>query len=138
MAWEKATYWMAVAVLAVVAGNSFVNRHQECWRELADRSLQLAEEVSGRGMASMSVAEMMVGQGEDHFVQAQAKLACVQNRLASMDVAMARGQAGLAKLQAKRAQFAAVEQLRSRLICPRQGLTMVVPRSAPMPHDGTI
>ena len=138
MAWEKATYWMAVAVLAVLALNSFVKRHWDCLADLRNQSLQMTEDVSGRATAFMNLEEVMIGRGETQFVPAQAKMARVQSQLASMEVAMARGQAGLAKLQARRAQFAGMEQLRSRLICPRQRLTMVVPRSAPMPHDGTI
>ena len=138
MAWEKATYWITVAVLAMLALNSFVKRHWDCVADLRNQSLQMTQDVSGRATAFMNLAEVMIERGETHFVPAQTKMACVQTQLASMEVAMARGQAGLAKLQAKRAQFAAMEQLRSRLICPRQNFTMVVPRSVPVPHEGTI
>ena len=138
MAWEKATYWMAVGLLAVMAGNFFVNRHQEWVRDLSDQSLQVAQEVSGRAMAYVNLAEMTLGRGQTRFVRAQTRVVCVQTQLASMEVAMARSQAGLAKLASERARVEVIEQMRSRLICPRRGIAMAIPQPRPMALDDTI
>jgi hypothetical protein len=138
MAWEKATYWMAVGLLAVMAGNAFVNRHEEWVRDLSDHSLQVAQEVSGRAMAYVNLAEMTLGRDQTRFVGAQTKVACVQARLASMEVAMARSQAGLAKLASERARLQAMEQMRPRLICPRRGFAIAIPQPHPMSPDDTI
>jgi hypothetical protein len=138
MAWEKATYWMAVGLLAVTAGNSFVNRHQDWVDDLTNHSLEVAQEVSGRAMVYMNLAEMTAGRGETRFARVQPKVACLQTQLASMEVAMAHEQAGLAKVAAERAQLAALEQLSPRLVCPRSNITIAIPRAHPMPHQGTI
>lgn len=138
MAWQKTAYWMAVAVLAITAGNSFIGRHSDWAGELANRSLQMADQVSARAMAYTNLAEARVGRGESRLVRAQTKMACVQTRLASMEVIMARRQAGLANLATERAHLAEMEQLRSRLICPRTGLAVVIPQPRPMQHQGSI
>jgi hypothetical protein len=105
--------------------------------DVSNRSFQMADQVSSRVMAFMNLAEMMAGRGETRFVRVQTKVACVQPRLASMEVAMARGQAGLAKLASERARLEAIEQIRPRLICPR-GFAMEIPQPHPMSHDDTI
>jgi hypothetical protein len=138
MAWEKVTYWMAVGMLTVVAGNSFVSRHRERFVDLADQSAQLREILSGRAMSFMNLAEMMVGRGQTRVVRVQTKVACAQARLASMEIVMAREQSGLARLASERARIAMIEQVRPRLICPRRGLAMAIPRPHPITHGDAI
>ena len=56
---DKAMYWLAVGVLAIVAANS-VTRHSDWISSLNDRSLDVAQRVTDRAMA-------MAGRGGDIY-----------------------------------------------------------------------
>jgi len=131
---EKALYWTAVSVLALLAGNHFVARQADGLGRFANRSLALIEQASGYANRFMATAETMIGRDGTHFVQAQTRLACAQTRLASVQTVIAQHEAAFAQVQAERAQIAAMQPL-GGAICPRGHLRMATPR---LPHDGTI
>jgi|SRR5579872_22259 len=133
MAFEKAGYWMAVAVLALFASNHFAVRHQNDLSRLASRSLAAAEQVAGDATNFMAMAQTMLGQGQPRFVQTQTTLACAQTRLASLQTVMAQREAALARLQVERAGMVPMQDL--GVICPRQHLRMGLRQPS---RDGTI
>ncbi len=131
----KASYWMAVGVLALFLGNHLATRYENEAGRLASRSLAVAERISGQATRFMATAEMMLGGGETRFVHAQNATACAQTRLASVETALASHEADLAKIQAEREQLMNLQQLRSTIVCPRQNLRIAMPR---LHGDGTI
>jgi hypothetical protein len=135
---EKASYWIAVAVLAVFAINNFVVRHQNGVRCLTGRSLAAIEQVSGHGTGIMEMAEMVLGRGESRFVHTQMVLGGVQTQLASAQCVLARHEAALAWVQAEHSRLLAMQQLRSTMICPRQNVRLAIPEPPSMRTGRTI
>jgi hypothetical protein len=132
---EKALYWTAVSVLALVAGNHFAARQADGVGCFVSRSLAVIQQVSGHTTRLMGTAEMTLGRNGAHFPTAQGKLACAQTRLASVQAVIAQHEAAFAQVQAERAQLAVLQPLRGASICPRQRLRIATPRSS---RDGTI
>jgi hypothetical protein len=128
----KATYWLAVGVLALLAGNSFLARHGADLQSLARRSRVMAEVVSGHASGSLDSAEMVFDQGATHFDRAQNALACAQTRLATVQASLARHQGAFAKIQVEHAREVAMEEL------SRERIRIVVPQVHVMPDKGTI
>lgn len=124
---EKAGYWMAVGVLALLVSNHFAARAGDGVRCLASRSLATVERVAGDATRFMATAETMLGRGGIGFAQTQTTLACAQTRLASVQSVMAQHEAAFARAEAERARMVALRQLRGPLVCPRERLKMVTP-----------
>ena len=137
MASERAIYWMAVGVVALLLGQHFVSRYDA--RCLANRSLAAVQQLSGWTDRLMAMAESTLGRTAPQFLSTEAELAGIQTRFASLDSAIARQQAACARLQAEQARRMAlqqVQQMRLEVICPRQRLRAVhLPAT---PDDGTI
>jgi hypothetical protein len=131
----KASYWIAVGLLALFVCNHLAARYENDTRRLASHSLAAVEQVSTQATRFMATAEMMFGRGETHFVRAQNAMACAQTRLASMQTMLASHEAALAKVQAEREQLMDLQQLRGTIVCPRQNLRMAMPQ---LHRDGTI
>ena len=135
---EKAWYWMAVGLLALLVSNHFAARHMSDVRCVVGRSLSAVEQVSGHASRVVAIAEMMMGRGESRFDHGQMALAGVQTRLASAQCVLARHQAAFARVQAEHERMLAMQQLRGTAICPRQNLRIVIPERPSMRTDGTI
>jgi hypothetical protein len=138
MFFEKAAYWMAVGVLALVISNNLAARHQGDIRCLASRSLAAVEQFSGHATRVLATAEMMLGRGEPRYVRAQTMVACAQSRLASVQSILAERESALARVQTEHARMVTIEQLRSAVICPRQNLRMTIPQPLSNLGEGTI
>jgi hypothetical protein len=138
MFFEKAAYWIAVGVLALLVGNNFLARHEGDVRCLATRSLAAIEQVSGDTTRLLATAEkMMLGRGEPRYVQAQTMVACAQSRLASVQSVIAQREAALARVDSERARMVAMRQFRPSVACPRQNLRMNIPQPSIL-GEGTI
>jgi len=135
---EKAWYWIAVGVLALLVSNNFAARHEGEIRCLASRSLNIMERVSGPATHLLARTEMVLERGDGRFAQAQATLARAQSRMASVQATIACREAAFARLQAEHERLAAIQELRGAVICPRQNLRIVMPRMPAMGTDGTI
>lgn len=135
---EKASYWIAVGVLALFVSNNFAARHESEIRCLASRSLAAVEQVSGHAAHFTAMAEMLLGRGDTGFARTQATLARAQARLASVQAAIDSKQAAFARLRAEHDGMAAMQEFRGAVICPRQNLRIVIPEIPPMRTDGTI
>jgi hypothetical protein len=133
---EKVSYWMAVGVVALVAGNHFAARHGDEIRCLADRSVAAIESVTGPASRLMETAEMMVGRGATRVVRTQTVLAQAETRLASVQTEIECHEAAFARMQAEQARSVAIRELHAAVICPRPNVRVITPRS--VHTDGTI
>ena len=118
---DKALYWMAVIVMALGLGNSFVNAHPEWAQSVAERPVMLADRVSSRATSLVSLAEMMFGRSEVGVARTQTAMARVQCRLASAQSRVAARQAQIARIQAERVRsFTRAQVDRVVVICTPQ------------------
>jgi hypothetical protein len=138
MGLEKALYWIAVGVLALVVSSHFGARHTGDVRCLAGRSLSAVDRVSGHASRVIALAEMMLGRGESRFDHAQMAVDSVQTRLASAQCVLARHEAAFARVQAEHERMVAMQQLRSTVIWPRPNVRIVIPETPSTRTDGTI
>jgi len=125
MASEKALYWMAVGLVALMAGNHFASRFDG--RGLAERSMAWVEQLSGQSGSAFAVAESWASSGSSRCVRAQAAMARAQAHVASVQTAMARQDAACARLQAERARLMTMQQTRVRVIVPNQNFRVEIP-----------
>jgi hypothetical protein len=132
---EKALYWTAVSLLALIVGNHFVARQGDGVPSFANRSMAVIERVSDDADRVIATAKLMLGKDGTHFAPAQAKLACAQTRLASVQTVIAQHEAVFAQVQAERIRIAAMQPLRGTAICPGERLRMAISRVS---RDGTI
>jgi hypothetical protein len=135
---EKASYWIAVGVLALLVSNNFAGRHEGEFRCLASRSLAAIEQVSGHATYFTAMAETMLGRGETRFARTQTTLARAQARMESVQATIACRAAAFARLQAEHERMAAMQELGGAVICPRQNLRIVIPEMPAMGTRGTI
>jgi hypothetical protein len=137
MASERAAYWMAVGVMALVLGNHFVDRYDG--RCLADRSLATVQRVFGQASHCMAMAKVVLGRTSLPLVRTETEVAGIQTRFASVDTVMARQQTARARAeQARRVAFQQLQQIHLEVLCPRQTLKLSIPRPPLAPEDGTI
>ena len=128
MASQKALYWMAVGVLALVVGNNVVSKlDHSC---LAYKVRAAAERMSGQSDHLMAVAEVMLGRTSTRFDRAQTALAMAQTRLVSVQTSMARQEAVCARVEVVRARMMVREQLEQMqipVVVSRPHVQMVIP-----------
>jgi len=121
MASERAMYWMAVGLMAVLLGNHFSAKYDRCLRD----SLAGAQRVFGR-THNLAPPELVA-------VPVEAQLAAMQAKIVHQ-------RAQCAFIQAQRAQVMAMEQIeaaRVHGICPRPHVRIRVPET-PVPTAGNI
>jgi hypothetical protein len=124
MVFEKAAYWMAVGVLALVVSNNLASRHQLNLGllnvgSLPNRSFAAIEQVAGDATGLLGSAEGILGRAGSRFAHSQTTLACFQTRLASVQNRIAQREAVLARVQVQRARMVAMEQIRGTALCSR-------------------
>ncbi len=128
MASEKAIYWMAVGLMALVAGNHFMNKiDQKC---LNGRALAVVQQLSSEATHSLAMAEAMFSRTSLPWSDAEASGARVQAQLASVQTMVARQEAACARVEAQRARIMALQNMRRvemRVICPRQRVAIEMP-----------
>ena len=118
MASERALYWMAVGLMAVLLGNHFAAKYQSCLR---DSIAMVLERTPSLGSSELLTTP-------------------VEARLASLQANFAHQRAACALVEAERARVMAMEQIeagRVRGTCPRQNVRIVIPEP-PVPSDGRI
>jgi hypothetical protein len=131
----KASYWMAVGILALFVSNHLAGRYENEVGRFATRSIAAVEQISAQATRLMASAEMMLGAGGTRFVRAHNAMACAQTRLASAQTMLASHEAAMARAQAVHEQLVDLQQLRGTIVCPRQNLRIAMPR---LHGDGTI
>jgi len=122
MASEKACYWVALGVFALVVSNHFLTRHDGVIGSLSRQSLAVAERVSDHATHFTAMAGLMLDRNSTGLARAQANVACAQARLASVQTVLARNQAAFARLETQRARVIVLEPARHTVVCPRQVL----------------
>jgi hypothetical protein len=127
MATEKATYWMAVAVMGLLLGNSVAAR-QQGWFDLASRQvLGAAHQVAGEATTHMDAAITAMNYSGVRPMLAEAVLVHAQSRLAAVQGKLACKEAVFARVQALRQREMALAQVRQAMrACPRQSLQVKV------------
>jgi len=133
---EKATYWMAVGVLALVVGNHFATRLDgQC---LANQAMAAVQRLSSEGSRMLAMGQLALDRGTMSVARSQASFVRMQSQFASQQTAIARQQIASARAQAQQERMMALrqmQQLRTQVICPRQSLRIEVPR---MPQVRTL
>ena len=137
MASEKATYWVAVGILALLAGNHFINKLDGLC--LRGRVLYVAERLSDSADRAADRTQGMFDRGSSRYARVQSRMAFAQSRMASVQSLLERKEAALAQAQALREQrMLIIDQMSSPVLCPRQKIEFVVPRLPANPDDGVI
>jgi len=123
MVTEKALYWMAVGLVALVAGNHFVSRFDG--RCLGNRTMAVIERLSG-GPAFAAILDNT----SSSYARAEARMARARTRMASAQITMTRQDAMCARLQAEKARLTAMQQMqqmRFRMVAPSQSFSVHIP-----------
>lgn len=102
MAIEKATYWLAVGVLALGLNSTFQNQEAQWAHNLADQARRSAVDLAQRGMGYLAMAEVMLGSTPAQSSRLQAALARVQVETAQAQAAIASREASRALREAQR------------------------------------
>ena len=137
---EKAIYWMAVGLVALLAGNHFVSRFDG--RCLGTRTMAAFERLSGgpafayivdNTSAKCARAQTNMMRAQTRWAAAQTRFASTQTHFASLQNRMAREESLCARLEAEKAQREALEQLRQvqvHVIAPNQNFRVQIPEIA--------
>lgn len=139
MASQKALYWMAVGLLALVVGNNLVSKlDHSC---LAYKVRAAAQRMSGQSDHLMAVTEVMLGRTSTRFDRAQTALAMAQSRLASVQTSVAHQEAVCARVEAVRARMMVREQLEQMqvpVVLSQPHVQMVIPAPVVMTNQDPI
>jgi hypothetical protein len=112
MASEKAIYWMAVGLVALVGGNHFAQKLDS--GALAQRAMAAVERISGESGHYFAVATG----ASSRCARSEAVIARVQTRLASVQTMMARRQAACTRIEAAQARLTAMQQMHTAVAMP--------------------
>lgn len=102
MATDKATYWLAVGLLALGVNSTFQNQEVQWAHDLADRTSLAAEVLAQRGLGYLAMAEVMLGSSPAQSPRLQAALARLQAKTAHAEGALASREASRAMVEAQR------------------------------------
>ena len=120
---DKALYWVALGVLALVAGNSVMSTHGDWVSCLGEQSLQVAQRVTDRAMMAVGRAGTIYDANGRSFPQGELAAARVQTRLASIQGRLASRQA---RLQAEKIRVITLTNVKQRVICSRPEIRVEV------------
>jgi hypothetical protein len=127
MASEKALYWMAVGLLALVAGNHLANRFDV--RSIADRSMAAVEELAAPPAHAFATVVSWMGHGSSQCARGQAAMARAQAHFASIQTTIARQDVACARRQAENARVAVhrMQQMRLNVVVPAESISVEIP-----------
>jgi hypothetical protein len=111
MASEKGWYWLAAGVLALGLNGAYQDGQFGWAHSIADRSLEVVERASGRGMGFVTAAEVMLGRNPAAVGQMEAALGRMQGKMACKRVEMAERRIDLARMQSDLAAAQVERQL---------------------------
>ncbi len=127
MASEKAIYWVAVGVLALMVGDHFASKvDSSCLRDAAVVSIQ---RLSTDASNSLALVEAALGRTSMPWVNAETSAARMQTRLASVQTMIARQESACARMEGRHARLMAMQEMRNaemRVNSPR--LQVVIPQ----------
>lgn len=134
---EKGLYWIAVGFLALIVTNNLVVK-RESTGHIADRSLNAAQQLAGRGTRYLSSLETVVGIKQSECPRTQVAMARAQTRLATLQTVIAREQTGMARLETQKARVMTLRNMKhAELFLPRNMKTdmKIEAPEAPDPQD---
>jgi hypothetical protein len=99
MASEKAWYWLAAGVLALGLNGAYQDGQFGWVHGIADRSTEIVERASMRGLSFVTAAEVMFGRNPDAMGWTNATLQRVQGKLARKRIEMAERQIDMGRMQ---------------------------------------
>jgi hypothetical protein len=131
---DKLIYWTTLSVLALATISGFVNGHQGWGDRLADRSVAMMAEASGVARNYAEIAGMMLGNIETGSEDPSPAVIDVQDeiqnevqpQLACAERILVRCQAQLARLQALKVRFRAVERVPRTIVWPNPRIVVEV------------
>jgi hypothetical protein len=138
MATEKGLYWLVLGVVALIFVNGTQFGRQCLLSRLEDRSIELAQRLSGHTAAALSLTEMRLAAQPYRCPRTQAATARMQAQFACVEGALARQQAEFARIQAEKARLEALQQARFGEMSRHRDFVIEVPPLKPLPNDGTI
>src|SRR5207244_7120724 len=109
-------YWIAICVMAVGLGNSFVVHHRDFARNVGLRAMFVADAISGRAQGQVDRASVMFDRTQAGFDRSQAAIDRVQTRVACLQTRTAQRQAALARAQAERIRMAVAQSVRNIVV----------------------
>jgi hypothetical protein len=126
-----------VALLAVFIGHHFANKYNGGCH--ADRAMAAVQRLSSEATHFVAMAHDLLGESSTVAVPELA-MAGAQGHFASLEADVARQQDACARLEAQRARILALQQIypRVRVVCPRQSVSLEVPQTPTVFHEGTI
>ena len=101
MAIDKATYWLAVGVLALGLNSTFQSQEVQWAQHVVGQARLTAEGLAQRGLGYMVMAEVMFGANPAESPRLQAALARLQVKTAEAQAALASRQASRELLEAQ-------------------------------------
>lgn len=128
MASQKALYWMAVGVLALVVGNNLVSKFDHSC--LAYKVRAAAERMSAKADRLVAMTDVMMGRTSTQFDRAQIAMEMAQVRMASVQTQFAQQQAACARLEGARARMMVRQQLQLMelpMVVSRPHVQLVIP-----------
>lgn len=99
MASEKAWYWLAAGVLALGLNGAYQDGQFGWAHVIADRSTEMVERASMRGLALVTATEVMLGRNPEAVGRMEASLGSMQGKLACKRIEMAERRINLARMQ---------------------------------------
>jgi hypothetical protein len=137
MASEKATYWVAVGIMAVLLGHHFTGKlDRGCFR---GRALYAAERVADSASRVVDRSQGVFDRGTSRYERVQSRVAFAQSRMASVQTLLDSKESALAQAEALREQrVLMLDQVRGHIACPRQRIQVVIPRLPSAEDDGVI
>lgn len=123
---EKMLYWVTLVVMTVLVGNHFAMKYQGT--SVAGDAMATVQHLGAEATHFVATAQPSFN-GVPSFAASEAKLASMQGQFASLEASMARRQAACAREQARQAHMMALRQVQHlRIVCPRQSITVNLPR----------
>lgn len=116
MATEKALYWIAICVMVIGLGDSFVNHHRDLARNFGQKAMMVADLETGQAQGQMGQATGFVDRTQMRVDRAQAAADRVQARMACIQTRIARRQAALARAEALQARFAVAQNVKKIVV----------------------
>ncbi len=99
MASEKAWYWLAAGVLVLGLNGAYQDGQFGWAHEMMDRSAEMVERASMRGLSFVTAAEVVLGRNPEAVGRMEASLGKMQGKLACKRIEMAERRIDMAQMQ---------------------------------------
>jgi hypothetical protein len=129
---EKLIYWLTLGMLAMATITGSLTGRVD---RLADRSIAMMSQASGRVMNYAEIANIVLGNGDVDLTRSPRAVVAAQNSLACVQRVLVRRQAEVARLQAMRVQVQMLERAPRTMVLQRQNIVIEVPEPPQIQTD---